>query len=279
MSTETRKIAIACFIGGFLCYLAAAFFAPQYAWLGIFAGLAGGYLSYEFREVLGAVPVAFRATSGLGVQLFRLNRNWLNEQAGFVLPVMLLTGLYSTFSIRALPLRLQDCSGVLLILVTHSYLAAFSVISLASLGARVFGRCYWQPFIMESESIAQRAREELEEKGLRPEPVTYSNVAKWLIFGVLVIFPWAPWKGLCFLLRFLCIFFKLIHSHKRVLCAIDGTIGGVLSFLCFHSQSASFAEHALLAVFGGLIGSAWGIVNWELISVRLLKVNAASTPM
>ena len=55
---ETKKIAVACFIGGVLCCAVALMFAPVYWWFGLIAGMAGGYISYEFRKVLVAIPIA-----------------------------------------------------------------------------------------------------------------------------------------------------------------------------------------------------------------------------
>ncbi len=46
---ETRKIAIVCFIGVVLCSAVALLVAPAFWWFGLLAGLAGGYISYEFR--------------------------------------------------------------------------------------------------------------------------------------------------------------------------------------------------------------------------------------
>jgi len=65
---ETKKIAIACFVGGVLFCVAALLFSPTYWWLGLIAGFAGGYISYEFRDVLKAIPVALQAAKKEGVQ-------------------------------------------------------------------------------------------------------------------------------------------------------------------------------------------------------------------
>ena len=46
----TYKIALACFVGGATCCAVALILTPSFWWLGILTGMAGGYLSYEFRE-------------------------------------------------------------------------------------------------------------------------------------------------------------------------------------------------------------------------------------
>ncbi|MCL4178678.1 MAG: hypothetical protein KJ072_13170 [Verrucomicrobia bacterium] len=54
--------------------------------------------------------------------------------------------------------------------------------------------------------------------------------------------------------------FVLIHSELRVLCMTDAMIGAVAGFFCGH------------ALVGGLIGAVCGLVDYKLVSVRLLKV-------
>jgi hypothetical protein len=89
-----------------------------------------------------------------------------------------------------------------------------------------------------------------------------------LVYYVLVV----VWELLCFIPRFVWYLFKFIHSEKRVLCGIDGTLGGTISYACFTSTSMPFAEQVLLAVFGGLLGAVIGVANWEIVSKRILHV-------
>lgn len=59
---ETKKIAVACFIGGVLCCVVCAvafMFAPALWWLGVIAGFAGGYISYDFREFFKTRPIHY----------------------------------------------------------------------------------------------------------------------------------------------------------------------------------------------------------------------------
>ena len=53
---DSRKIARACFSGGAVCVLA-LLALPQYWLLGIMAGFATGYLSYEFLDLIRAMPM------------------------------------------------------------------------------------------------------------------------------------------------------------------------------------------------------------------------------
>lgn len=66
------------------------------------------------------------------------------------------------------------------------------------------------------------------------------------IFKVLVSFLWK--------------LFKLIHSDVRVLCLIDGAIGGVIGYL--------FGQPLIGAVFG----AAFGMLNYRVVSIWWLKL-------
>jgi hypothetical protein len=70
--------------------------------------------------------------------------------------------------------------------------------------------------------------------------------------------------------------FRLIHSEKRVLCAIDGTLGGAVSYIWLASATMTLVEQAMLVLFGGLLGAAIGVVNWELISKRIFQVHLST---
>lgn len=289
---ETWKIAIACFVGGFICYLAAALFTPQHAWLGVFAGLSAGYFAYEFREVLRAIPVAFRRATETMKCVFSVGYDlcaclWASAPAAldrFVFtprPIFYTALIPSSLIMRYVLLALEPPSS-------HAKAGGSTVLDVllpTGVGVMMFSALVYQILrVIVGVGMTD------EERGRHIDSfrdISYSRFAHWLLVGVCRIFLFCIWGlwvqifkitvfavGLCAV--FVWMLFKLIHSHKRVLCAIDGTIGGVISFLCFHSQNASVPEHVLLAAFGGLIGAAWGVLNWEIISIRLLKVNVAS---
>ncbi|HEY0010591.1 MAG TPA: hypothetical protein VGB97_01600, partial [Candidatus Paceibacterota bacterium] len=60
--THGFRIARASGIGGALCAIVALAVSPHLWWLGILVGFAGGYVAFEFRDVLRAIPVAFKAS-------------------------------------------------------------------------------------------------------------------------------------------------------------------------------------------------------------------------
>lgn len=60
MGDETRERAIAFFVATVSCLATALIVSPRYWWLGIIAGFAAGYIGYEFKAVIKAVPLAFK---------------------------------------------------------------------------------------------------------------------------------------------------------------------------------------------------------------------------
>jgi hypothetical protein len=99
---------------------------------------------------------------------------------------------------------------------------------------------------------------------------------------VMFLAGWPLWmvcqvpKLVRFLLRFFWYFLKIIHHFRRVLCAVDGTLGGLAAYFLFASPGMPLISMMLLVIFGGFLGAGMGILNWNLISVRWLKVHEAA---
>ena len=306
---ETKKIVVACFVGGALCCAVALMFAPVYWWFGLIAGFAGGYISYEFREVFQAVPVALRAARKSGASVWEDTitglenaidraRVWISKPHPFFYPAVIIAaplylwGAPYIFDFEHI-LQLDVFRFIMaFVMVIFGFVAATLVVIalfaiIAFIGARVGERCYWWPFLMyEDDTTIKEDVLRLEGKGLQRKPATYSNVLRWTAkgFGLTVIFfIWTLWKHLvigiwatlCFIGRFACHLFKLVHSKKRLLCAIDGTLGGAMSYVWFTSTPMSFAGQIALITFGGLLGATFGAANWEIVSKRILHVPAS----
>ncbi len=294
---EIKKIAFACFIGGSICSAIALVFAPLFWWLGLIAGFAGGYISYEFREFTRAIPVAFKSAwrISVGVQhsLISSAQEWASRPHPFLLlailvglPVgVLVLGPSQQVNLQGMSDTFFYVSLYFIYICMFVQIAFPAVVLLAFIGARVGERCYWYPFVppmdkkTEEETVAR-----LERVGYKRMPATYGSVIRWTIKGIgltFIFFGWTIWRYLAigiwkllgFLVQFGWYLFKLIHSRKRVLCAIDGTLGGAITFLWLAPYAATLDEQAILVVFGGLIGAAFGIANWEIVSKRFLHVD------
>ena len=145
----------------------------------------------------------------------------------------------------------------------------FPILIFALVGSRVGEKCFWRPMV-----FAEERKRVLEERGFKEKPFIFRNVVRWTLKGIGISILKSP----CFLGRFAWHLVKLIHSQERVLCAIDGTLGGAISYGLFswlHSGSVPLADYAMFVVFGGLIGAAIGVANYEIVSKRVLRVAAS----
>ena len=57
--------------------------------------------------------------------------------------------------------------------------------------------------------------------------------------------------------------FTLIHSELRILCGIDATIGAIVGYIIGN------------AIIGAFVGGLFGLLNYQIISVRILKIQPA----
>lgn len=287
---ETKKIGFACFIGGTLCGALALWFSPTYWWLGLIAGGAGGYISYEFRESYQAVPIALNTAGKGSVRVWNKSLRHTIEWFSRPHPFFYLPAIVSTLSLSLFLGTAELLSNypegliiITMIFILFPLVAFVPIAILAFIGARIGEKSYWWPRLLPSEPRVNKARlAQLKKGGLQHKPTTYSNVLRWVVKGIGIItsyFMWGFWRdmgiecweSLCFLSRFAKEFLVLIRSHKRLLCAINSAIGGGVSYLMFFSSQVSSGEQVMLIFFGGLIGAGLGILNWEIISKRILQ--------
>lgn len=301
MTRDSWQIGKACAIGGALCALVALSVEPAFWWLGIGAGIAGGYISWEFREAIRAIPRAWNSARQAGKD--NLNR-FLAEakeigsglatfakdaaQELFAKPhpffhpsITLGTLLYLFVGVRSIR---HDAEAATIIFLSVLMLFAFSVIAfvllfhLSWIGSRRVERCFWYPFMSMHGDAAEEKKRLLEQHGYRQVPITYGNVLRWTIKGFgrdLLFIVWTSWtQGLFFIGRFIWHLFRIVHSNERVLCALDGTLGGTAIYLWLAHPHMSIGQQVVLVIFGGFIGAALGVLNWELVSKRWLKIAA-----
>lgn len=68
--------------------------------------------------------------------------------------------------------------------------------------------------------------------------------------------------------------FKLIHSYKRVLCGVDAGLGTTVAyFLSLNFAPLTTVHLVFLIICGGILGAGFGIINYEIISKRLLQLH------
>jgi len=265
--TETMKIARACFIGGALCSGVALLVAPALLWLGMIAGAAGGYVAYEFRAMLQAIPRAFRTAraaakkvSGfffevgesayvLTVERLLVFKEWLKEPhpffyPGFGLGVALFITLFSTARWSEMFLREETIYGalvdVLIIVLAISMMSALIIFStsmllwaLAFLGARYTENAYWH-----GEVTIPSEQEEW--YGLHQMPMTYANAYRWigklLWFGLVKVFITFPIKVVRVALEFVVAgifgFYRLLMMTPRFVYELVKLVHSDQRLLC-----------------------------------------------
>lgn len=286
---ETRKIAGACFIGGALCALVALIFSPNFWWLGALAGLAGGYLGYEFRLTLTAIPIAVRQMRWKGFTNGKKVVKFLGEYISVKHPFVYLAAVLAV-PITAWLLFRTDRSDdwiatVIIILTTPlAFVDVVAILAgifgfLAILGSRK-EMVFWTSGgfgLLEVRDWKEWAQLQIRD-GYTEKPLTYLNAYRWMGIGVGVILTAVFWTWWVSILREFAKFgwylIRLIHSQERYLCAIDGSIGGLIGYWLLVRSEMFLPERVVLVLFGGLLGAVVGIVNWEVVSKRLLKVAA-----
>lgn len=298
MSSEAKKIAIACFIGGALCATVALIFSPNFWWLGVLAGLASGYLSYEFGAVLRVVKTALwhRIQFSFTIMLLEeLINNVKNKKSHPLFTFSLVLGItmsiFSTYfdtTNRGYNFfENYDEFIVTFCLFLFMWLigACIIIISIASVGANSEKK-FWQGFISGIDEYEIR---NLLYRGYTRAEVNYPNASRWIFKGLGIImvkvakfigyrlWTWLFGSALpavvCFVANVIWTIFKLIHSDNRVLCAIDGTLGGVISYISLANSAQTIGQQTLVVLFGGLIGAGLGLVNYEVVSKRLLGLD------
>jgi hypothetical protein len=90
---STLHVILACMLGAFACS-SIAIFAGYHIGYGIVAGLIVGYLAYDFRSVLKAVPVAFAGFRDGVAEALRDFRSFVNSgHFAFMIPGALLASI------------------------------------------------------------------------------------------------------------------------------------------------------------------------------------------
>jgi hypothetical protein len=259
------EVGRACFIGGVTLCLVALLVAPAFWWLGIVAGFASGYIAYEFREVFRAIPEAIEVTKTVGglfgealKMMFEDVIAWFRKQHPFIYPPLLVAiplGVFGFFSLHATGAAVIQYYPLSL-LIAEVFLSF------------VWGAIIWVAFFMLLGLFVVMA-DGFDEVGV--EDVTYRVYVTLLITGarnILRVVCWGMWKRLAMVVWTLI---RLIHSNERVLCGVDGTLGGLIALWAFWNYAStptSFITTMFVALCGGVIGTVLGIANWELISKR-----------
>lgn len=273
MNIENNHIRIttACFLGGSIGALLALQFASYFWWVGVLLGGGIGYLMYNIKEVGTMAQKVWSSMPEKGELLnkfieyreqitSKILDSLLNFTVCLVVAVLGVAIVSSVFLIPFGALNVlayyfpfpEDNSGLIFTPIIYVLgTIATTLTGFVFFMANVRHLKYKKNFFIKYGPLFVGVL-------LSPVamfvtlPLTILSAVVWLLYKLCYFVP--------VLYKFICRTFKLIHSDIRLLCMTDSLIGATVGY---------FMGNALL---GGLIGVVSGLLNYELISVRWLKL-------
>ncbi|MBT7228382.1 hypothetical protein HN859_02625 [Candidatus Parcubacteria bacterium] len=258
------KVTVSCAIGAVIGTVVSLEFAPHLWFLGLLCGLISGflagYLAYDPMKVIRAIPGAFRVAGkdiagpfvhfwkyktvtfwGFGATLLTafwvcaIGVSWFTPHNFFA--SMYIVGKFMTYDIFfSHTLREEDIALARIGLVVAYFIGAQVTLS------RENQPKGWNPSGSGSKSFV---------KHLNPISAMY-YIPK-LLIELLV-------EAVKFIYRFAVELFLNIHSDIRLLCGVDAALGATAGY---------FAGSVLV---GMLAGAILGLLNYEILSKRVLKL-------
>jgi hypothetical protein len=261
--------------GAFIGTVAAFEVNRWFWWLGLLAGGLTGYLSFEWRTIVRAVPVAWRAATKLRMP---------KRENPVVLLNMLLTSAVtmSWVACSYAGIRLSswvmstygDFAGFWLCINVGSKIAfgLALVVSLCIVTGTLATTFDWLEGKQSLYYELKGAEDELKWNWRISAPIV---VGWYLPLGIVMLVRRTPAAGRFILIRlaripgllsrvarFVGRFFRnlflLIHSDERLICGVDALLG------------TAFGYFAHSVIIGMLAGGVLGIVNYELVTKRWL---------
>lgn len=255
------RVFLACAIGAGIGSLVALEMARAFWWIGLLVGGLTGYLSYEWRAVLRAIPAAYRAARGWQSEpFFWPYTGWtMLLIASVIFDIFLIVGIPQVAVGNELPspLALLVIYGSMTTVVAALVISASGAIGVATGSVEVAHRnsaieahrkgCYAfaPPLVLFWHLprgiwwVARRLP--------RAMIVTVVGIAR----GVVAFAR--------FMKRFAWELFLRIHSEMRLLCGVDAMLGAAVGY---------FAGSAII---GALAGGIFGVLNYAIVTERWLK--------
>ena len=239
MENRTLKIFVSCALGAGIGALIALQLNHYFWWIGILVGGFIGYMSYEFRNVLQAISVARESVTS-----WKPNKLYWKCAGLVILADLCFVSIFFVpfASIFVFFAGLREWVAVMI-----SFLLMWFMLTLTTL----------VPIGDFSDHKRERRIKELRHELKMFNPI--SLYFYWLpvgIFGIIISTP----QAVMAIGRFVKILFLLIHSDIRLLCGVEAAIGACVGY---------FAGSAII---GAVAGGIFGVINYELISKRMLGI-------
>lgn len=248
---ESLKVFLACFIGGFIG-TAVALQLGLLWWFGLIIGGFVGYLAYEFKAVIRACKTAWQAVIRIRITK-RQRRKFGNYLKMY---------FRAWFSLFVCSSNIAIGSGLLFSLASKA--VGWSVFVLFIEATIVFTLVVSFPLMYSSGAFDDQLEKQL--LHYNPIRVYFRIVPKyaflrfvWLI-KLIIRAPRFIAEVAKTIAKFVKHVFIEIHSDERLLCGIDAAIGVAIGWV---------AGNALV---GGLSGGLFGVINYEIISKRVLHL-------
>lgn len=244
---QTGKVFLACALGALIGSMVALQLGSF--WLvGVLVGGLTGYMTYEFKQVVSAVPRAWHAATNWRPDVEPI-KTFLLGSLSFAL--FLLT-LFIGVMIISLP-ETSEARHADFAATTASVFVSISIFCLA------FGTV--MGYVTRTSTQDRRIVIFILK---RFNPISfylwYVPMSPFYLARLIYREKAEVALALKTLGLFLAKLFRLIHSEVRLLCGVDAALGALVGY------------HFGNALIGAAVGGALGVVNFELISIRLLKV-------
>lgn len=271
MMKKSLKIFIACFLGIICGGLVLSKITGQFSFLrliiGMIVGGPLGYLAYDFKTVIKIVPKAWNAVKG-----WKPNKEWWRD---FGPMLWAAASIISTITIGMLAYTSLvawafEESGLADAFKFSAFIYAGSVVLFTPLLA--FGLM----------GLGVRTRKEHSSGFKRYNPfrvylwlvpkyilislfllIKYIVSSVIMVFSVIIRVPGFLLKIIVTLARFIKTLVIMIHRDERLVCMFDTMLGIVIFYF--------WGNLILSAICGGLLA----VLNWQIISVRILHLNAS----
>ncbi len=234
MLKESWKVFWACLIGAGLGAFVALESNHYFWWVGLLAGGLTGYLSYEWKKVVAAIPAAYKAARG-----WRPDVNyWRAFGWGMITMLSICSWMYVlvflawvTRDSPANPMELLYCTyGIFPVSLFLGFVIALDKAPDSVIVGKMMTKATFPPIFL------------------------FWHIPRAIVYLVRNI----P-SILKFLRRFSWQMFLRIHSEMRLLCGIDALLGAGIGF---------FAGSVLV---GALAGAAIGLVNYLVVTKGWLE--------
>ena len=266
----TMKVFLACALGAFVGAFVALEGNHYFWWFGLLVGGLVGYLTYEIKEVARALPVAWQKARG-----WQPDREWWQVYLKGV-------GIYigSVFTLMTPPLLFLlwfsfggfiegRASSLEMITATAGLVFLFLLMGI------YFGLTLQTTSGTDIKSL-QKEQAEFQ-KFANPFRIYFWFLPRWtlkggwwLLLSLLKLLEQSPrfvatalWVFIASAIvvaKLAYFLLKEVHSDIRMLCGVDAAIGTIIGYF------------AGSAVIGALAGGAWGALNFEILSIRVLKL-------